>query len=344
MHVDKEWKGVVHFGRVDATREPKVLERFPFTIRIFPSIVSYAPTGDYDLLSLNAAFNPTEIKRALKELLSKAVDYVDANEAVRFLQLAPEYYDPRSISKFNVLLLPKKQNVPFDYLKYGMNNMGVLNLGVVPHDQRTGVLKMLKTDQHKNMLISYKKYNANGEPSHTMESAEVSVAEMTSILTLTVRHSIVEMYKNNYRHYCFFPIAKEDDERASRSSSQSEDEEESQEQQGTKEETKEEDRLVCVLALLDGSLDEADRLKNFQRYVHMRYAEGYARPTKDRAAVSHTQYGTIRLGWHPELQKLILQTQQSFKLERSRLNYLLISAENDAYSIIAPMNCTSRSV
>lgn len=106
--IDREWKGYVKFGRIDATKNRELVNQFPFVIRTYPSIISYAPTGDIDLLSMSSAFNPKEIKSTLNEILGKAVETVTWDTAKRFLELNPSYYDNKIVSKFNVLLLRKK--------------------------------------------------------------------------------------------------------------------------------------------------------------------------------------------------------------------------------------------
>ena len=61
------------------------MDIFPYKLVVYPAIVSYAPTGDIDLLSISSSFNPVEIKRILKELLEKAVEPVPADSITRFL-------------------------------------------------------------------------------------------------------------------------------------------------------------------------------------------------------------------------------------------------------------------
>jgi hypothetical protein len=193
--LDKEWKGIVKFGRIDARKSPELLDLMPFKIRHYPSIVSYAPTGEYDLLSMSSAFNPKEIKHSLGELLGKAVSGVSWDNARRFLQLSPSFYESKPVSQFNVLLLPKKQEVPLEYLKSAMNNLGAMNFGLVQKENRAETLKNLEVPVSKNLLFSFVRYNNAGTQEHILESRDVSIREMKATLDLLTKHTIIGTFE-----------------------------------------------------------------------------------------------------------------------------------------------------
>jgi len=312
---------------VDASKNSALLSMLPFKIVQYPSIFSYAPTGDFDLLSIASAFNPSEIKRTLRELLGKAVENIGSNSVSHFLELGPAYIESKPVTKFNVLLLPKKKDPPLEFLKNAMNNLGIINMGIVQSEYRNQVLKQLKIDPRKNMLFSYKKFNSSNEQTQIFENGDVSVNELNVLVNLMIKHTIIDIYRNNYRHYC---VDQENNEKPS-------DSEEN--------EQKDEQRTVCVLSLLlEGGYDENERLKVFQRYVHQKFTEKYAKFTYDPKTVPNSvQYGTLNVKWHTELQEFLFKTQTMFKTEKTRLNYLIISPDNDAFTIVSPQNCISKS-
>lgn len=101
--------------------------------------------------------------------------------------------------------------------------------------------------------------------------------------------------------------------------------------------------MICVLAILNSQAEENAGLTSFQRYVQLHFSELYhSRKIKkgEEAQGYNVQYGMIKLNWHLELQKLLLQTQKTFTLDKNKMNYLILSADNEAFTIISPANCT----
>ncbi len=98
---------------------------------------------------------------------------------------------------------------------------------------------------------------------------------------------------------------------------------------------------MCVIALTDSRADIDERLKNYQRYVHGRFNEAYRKLQKNQSPFN-VQFGMVKLKWHLELQKLLYATQKVFTLDRVKLNYLLLTADNEAFAVVAPSNCMGR--
>eukprot|EP00831_Metopus_contortus_P072775 TRINITY_DN6638_c0_g1_i2.p1 TRINITY_DN6638_c0_g1~~TRINITY_DN6638_c0_g1_i2.p1 ORF type:complete len:452 (-),score=79.04 TRINITY_DN6638_c0_g1_i2:33-1388(-) len=302
---------VVRFGRVDITQNEALRSKVPFKIRSFPAILSYAPTGDFDLLSSTAAFNPTEVKRALQDLLGKAVEQISYNSATKFLETSTSYY----YSRFNVLLLPKKKDIPLDYMWVAMDNFGMMNFGAVPSTERVQTLEILKVNSKHNLLYAYKPDDKKTK----IESFDVNLKDMKSIISLLMRHSIVEIYKNNFQSYCHAKMEfnqtieiGEDDEEVS--------------------ETR---RLVCVMALLDVVPAENDKIKNFQKYVLGHFQKASEEYKKKQLLPLNVQYAAIKLSWHPELADYV---RKNHKLDSQKLSYIIMSADNEAYSLVSPSN------
>ena len=293
------------------------MDIFPFKIVVYPSIVSYAPTGDIDLLSISSSFNPIEIKRILKELLEKAMEPVPADSISRFLELG-QFDDYENIN-FKIVLLPKKKDVPFEYMRNAMNNLKVATFGSVSHERRKQALKHLKLDPDMNLVFAYKSINSTGKQNQELKGYNANKADMDKIVNLIIRHSLIDIYKNNYYHYCVdYEMQKRSDD----------DESESEGPQ-----------TICVLALTDGSPGEKDKLKNFERYILNRFEKKYSKIATEEENKSIIQYGTLNLNWHPELLEFLNKTQTTYKLDATVLNYLIIAPDSDTFMIISPTNC-----
>ena len=72
--LDKEWKHLARFGRINAIEDKKVHDFFPFRFQVYPSIVIYSPTGEYNLLPYSSSFEPDELEEALTDVLTPAVE------------------------------------------------------------------------------------------------------------------------------------------------------------------------------------------------------------------------------------------------------------------------------
>lgn len=314
-----KWSSIIRLGRIDSEKNKGLLDKLPFNIVAFPSIITYAPTGDIDLLSMSCSYHPQELNSTLKELLEMAVEKVPAETASRFLELGQ--FDSDANIKFNVLLLPKRKKLPLVYLRNAMNNLKVVTFGAVNSDHREKALKQLKVDTRYNLVLAYKSYNSTGKQIQGLKAYDASVAQMDTVITLAVRHSMVEIYRNNYHHYCV------DYEFQSRG------------------EEGEPSRTVCVLALLSDVPEEVEKLKGFQKFVVREFERKSANVTgkKEEEGVENVetkvQYGMVKLGWHPELKEFITETQKKFKMDKELLNYLIISPDTNTYTLTAPKNC-----
>jgi len=249
-------------------------------------------------------------------MLELAVEKVPAGTSSRFLELGQ--FDPGANIKFNVLLLPKKKKMPLEYMKNAMNNLKIMTFGVVDQGQRVEALKHLKLNATDNFVFAYKSYNSTGKQVQELKSYETSIPMMNNIVSLMVRHTLVDIYRNNYRHYCV------------------------EYQFQVKDEEKESVKTICVLALLNDIPDERDKLKNFQKYILKNFEKKYTKLTTDEAEENEEtviQYGEIKLSWHPELAEFITKTQTKYKLSKEQLNYLIISPETNTFIITAPTNC-----
>jgi Holliday junction resolvase-like predicted endonuclease len=152
---------------------------------------------------MSSAFNPKEIKYTLNEILGKAVETVTWDTAKRFLELNPSYYDSKIISKFNVLLLRKKADMPLSFLKNAMNNLGAINFGSVAPEERKRTLAALEVKANPNLMFSFVKYSNASKREHILETADVSLIEMNQIIDLIIKHSIIGItlnFINNFRY------------------------------------------------------------------------------------------------------------------------------------------------
>lgn len=200
FNIDSALKEIAKFGRIDATMDPGALEFIPFKIQAFPSVVTYTPTGEFDLLPYTTGFNPSEVESAAIEILSKAVSTVSAESAKEFLKLSPTYYQPGVFSRFNFLLLRKRHEIPRPYLKNAMVNLGIISFAVAEPQDRHDILKKLDVDSSTNLLFSYAKFNEKGEPKNIIESKSASLTELNAIIDLAAKHTIIGKKKIKIYH------------------------------------------------------------------------------------------------------------------------------------------------
>lgn len=96
-------------------------------------------------------------------------------------------------------------------------------------------------------------------------------------------------------------------------------------------------RLVCVVALIDNSKDIINKMIGYQQYVHSMFAKALPKfkQTPSSKKTYDTQYAAVNLNWHPELQNFVYQVQDSFDMDKKKLNFMVMTSDNEAFSIFS---------
>ncbi len=97
-------------------------------------------------------------------------------------------------------------------------------------------------------------------------------------------------------------------------------------------------RLVCVIGLGEGSANSAARLADYQRHVHDSFAAEIATIIANTSAGSYeVQYAVAAGKWHLGLMRFL---EKRVKLAKNRMNFLLFTPDNEAFSVVQPTSCT----
>jgi hypothetical protein len=196
--IDREWKEIARFGRINVQDNPGLLSSLPVKIQVFPSVIAFSPTGEYDILPYTTSFSPAEMRDAMTELLAKCVDIVPTASAKSYMQLEPSYYGSAPLANFNFLLLRKRFELPRPLLKYAVDYYGWARFGTIEPKERTTVVKELGVDNGATVLLSYIKETSTNTRKHVLYAKALTVTTFASVLDTATKHTIVSTcYKTN---------------------------------------------------------------------------------------------------------------------------------------------------
>jgi len=174
----KEWRKFVRFGRINNKEDPDALNLLPLKWAVFPTIVTYLPTGECDMLPFTISFDTKWLSEEITKLFMQGGERVLPQNVENFLS--------QSDSEFNVLLLKKQYETPREYIQNALANSKFNKYGSVePHEIKQAFEK-LKISKDKNLIVGYKQ-NGNNK----IKSLNGHNNELENSLNLIKRHTIL---------------------------------------------------------------------------------------------------------------------------------------------------------
>lgn len=303
IFLGQQWKGSAKFARIHAISEPLVKQQFSYQGNILPYTFSRVPSGECESVSIESLNNSDTYRRILKPFVTTVYyDYVK-----KYMDLS-RFYNAEQIPKFNFLKLQHDDNVPIIYSKKAMNYQGLMKFGMILPIDRARVVRYLKADKKNNIYFSYNQRNAKGGTERVFLPKNLNTNEAINLINIAKRHTMVELYKNNYYEHCVQPI-----ERC-------------------------EHQTICVISLIKKNDQLPQSLKPFQDYIHARFPEdtNFLTRTPLESNVCAYQFAYIQLNKQPKLEEFINKHKKASKTDSPGKEYLILGAENEKFMFVQP--------
>jgi hypothetical protein len=142
-------KHLVKFGRINMKASPELLTQIPFKIQFVPTIFSYVPGRDSEILSIRSLYDPNEMRKFCENIMMSVIENIGYDNVNEFLKIPRktalkvrkleknEIVEP---NKFSVLLLSKEDSKV--YKKIALKYSEIIDFGKTKRTYKTTVLQI----------------------------------------------------------------------------------------------------------------------------------------------------------------------------------------------------------
>ena len=92
-----------------------------------------------------------------------------------------------------------------------------------------------------------------------------------------------------------------------------------------------------MIGLDNKKAEMEEKLQKYQQHVHNHFSSKIK--SIHSPSSYEVQYTVASLKWHPEFYEFLSEVQTVFTLSKTKMNYLIYTADNEAYTIVSTSSC-----